>query len=105
MYLKSKKSTHVKSLNPLLHSQMRLAIMTILLNLKSTEFSYLLENIETSKGNLSFQIKKLKENTVVVYSYAITNPVAQRFGWVDNPDNLNLYNLELLPSTSFITDD
>ena len=50
-----------KSLDPLLHSQVRLAIMTILLNLKSAEFSYLLENIETSKGNLSFQITKLKE--------------------------------------------
>ncbi|WP_319502330.1 transcriptional regulator [uncultured Draconibacterium sp.] len=50
-----------KNLDPLLHSQVRLAIMTILLNLKSAEFSYLLENIETSKGNLSFQITKLKE--------------------------------------------
>nr|WP_319999900.1 hypothetical protein [uncultured Draconibacterium sp.] len=76
-----------------------------MLNLKLVGFSYLLENIETSKGNLSFQIKKLKENTVVVYSYAITNPVALRFGWVDNPDNLNRYNLEIQPSTSFRTDD
>nr|WP_319267427.1 transcriptional regulator [uncultured Draconibacterium sp.] len=50
-----------KSLDPLLHSQVRLAIMTILLNSKSAEFSYLLENIETTKGNLSFQITKLKE--------------------------------------------
>jgi len=50
-----------KNLDPLLHSQVRLAIMTILLNVKSAEFSYLLENIETTKGNLSFQITKLKE--------------------------------------------
>jgi predicted transcriptional regulator len=50
-----------KNLDPLLHSQVRLSIMTILLNVKSAEFSYLLENIETTKGNLSFQIKKLKE--------------------------------------------
>ena len=50
-----------KNLDPLLHSQVRLTIMTILLNVKSAEFSYLLENIETSKGNLSFQITKLKE--------------------------------------------
>ena len=50
-----------KNLDPLLHSQVRLAIMTILLNVKSAEFSYFLENIETSKGNLSFQITKLKE--------------------------------------------
>ncbi len=50
-----------KNLDPLLHSQVRLTIMTILLNVRSAEFSYLLENIETTKGNLSFQIKKLKE--------------------------------------------
>ena len=35
--------------------------MTILVPLKSAEFSYLLENIETTKGNLSFQIAKLKD--------------------------------------------
>lgn len=50
-----------KDLDPLLHSQVRLAIMTILLQFKSAEFSYLLENIQTSKGNLSFQITKLKD--------------------------------------------
>nr|WP_321356237.1 transcriptional regulator [uncultured Draconibacterium sp.] len=50
-----------KDLDPLLHSQVRLAIMTILINVKSAEFSYLLENIKTTKGNLSFQMTKLKE--------------------------------------------
>ena len=50
-----------KNLDPVLHSQVRLAIMTILLPLKSAEFSHLLKNIETTKGNLSFQITKLKE--------------------------------------------
>jgi len=50
-----------KDLDPLLHSQVRLSIMTILLPLKSAEFSYLLEHIDTTKGNLSFQISKLKE--------------------------------------------
>lgn len=50
-----------KDLDPILHSQVRLAIMTILLPIKSAEFSYLLDNIETTKGNLSFQITKLRE--------------------------------------------
>jgi len=48
-------------LDPVLHSQVRLAIMSILTNVKSAEFSYLLENINTTKGNLSFQLNKLKE--------------------------------------------
>jgi len=50
-----------KDLDPLLHSQVRLAIMSILINVKSAEFNYLLENINTTKGNLSFQLTKLKE--------------------------------------------
>ena len=50
-----------KDLDPLLHSQVRLAIMSILISVKSAEFSFLLENIKTTKGNLSFQLSKLKE--------------------------------------------
>ena len=50
-----------KNLDPLLHSQVRLAIMSILISVSSAEFSFLLENIETTKGNLSFQLTKLKE--------------------------------------------
>ncbi len=50
-----------KNLDPVLHSQVRLAVMSLLINLKSAEFSYLLENIETTKGNLSFQLSKLKD--------------------------------------------
>lgn len=48
-------------LDPLLHSQVRLAIMSLLLQAESAEFSYLLENTGTTKGNLSFQISKLEE--------------------------------------------
>ena len=48
-------------LDPLLHSQVRLAIMSVLTGVKTAEFGYLLENINTTKGNLSFQLNKLKE--------------------------------------------
>ena len=54
-----------KDLDPLLHSQVRLAIMSILITVKSAEFSYLLENINTTKGNLSFQLSKLKEASYI----------------------------------------
>jgi DNA-binding transcriptional ArsR family regulator len=50
-----------RNLDPILHSQVRLAIMSILVNVSSAEFSFLLDNIETTKGNLSFQISKLEE--------------------------------------------
>ena len=50
-----------RDLDPILHSQVRLAIMSVLINVKEAEFSYLLENINTTKGNLSFQMNKLRE--------------------------------------------
>jgi DNA-binding transcriptional ArsR family regulator len=50
-----------KNLDPILHSQVRLAIMSVLVAVESAEFSFLLESIKTTKGNLSFQLKKLNE--------------------------------------------
>jgi len=50
-----------KELDPLLHSQVRLAIMSVLLGVKTAEFSFLLEATKTTKGNLSFQLNKLCE--------------------------------------------
>ena len=35
--------------------------MSLLIGVKSAEFSFLLESIPTSKGNLSYQLHKLKE--------------------------------------------
>lgn len=48
-------------LDPILHQQIRLAIVSLLMGVKSAEFSYLLEHIDTTKGNLSFQLSKLSE--------------------------------------------
>ncbi|WP_430934777.1 winged helix-turn-helix domain-containing protein [Saccharicrinis sp. 156] len=54
-----------KDLDPILHSQIRLAIMSILVGVESAEFAYLLDNINTTKGNLSFQLSKLKDAAYV----------------------------------------
>jgi DNA-binding transcriptional ArsR family regulator len=50
-----------KDLDPLLHSQVRLAIMSLLVSVKSAEFRFLMENIATTKGNLSFQLSRLRD--------------------------------------------
>jgi DNA-binding transcriptional ArsR family regulator len=48
-------------LDPLLHQQVRLSIVSLLVGVKSAEFGYLLQHIDTTKGNLSFQLSKLGE--------------------------------------------
>ncbi|HZW66140.1 MAG TPA: transcriptional regulator [Hanamia sp.] len=50
-----------KELDPLLHSQLRLAVMSILISAKEAEFSSLKEKTNATSGNLSVQISKLKE--------------------------------------------
>ena len=50
-----------RELDPVLHSQVRLAVVSILMGVESAEFGYLLECLRTTKGNLSFQLSKLKE--------------------------------------------
>lgn len=51
----------LKELDPLLHSQIRLAIISILMSVEEAQFKYLKEKIETTAGNLSFQLTKLKD--------------------------------------------
>ena len=49
----------MKELDPLLHSQLRLAVMSILMNVEQADFVYLKEKTESTAGNLSVQIEKL----------------------------------------------
>jgi len=46
---------------------------------------------------------KIDGETVVVSSDKVTNPVAVRYAWADNPE-CNLYNKEALPASPFRTD-
>lgn len=48
-------------LDPLLHSQLRLAIMSLLMNVEQAEFTYIKEKTEATAGNLSVQVNKLKD--------------------------------------------
>ena len=48
-----------EQLDPLLHSQLRLAIMSSLISLESAEFVYLKEATGATAGNISVQLDKL----------------------------------------------
>jgi hypothetical protein len=49
-----------KELDPLLHSQLRLAVMSILIGVESADFVYLKDKTDSTAGNLSIQLEKLK---------------------------------------------
>ena len=50
-----------KELDPLLHSQLRLSVISLLVSVKEAEFAYLKEKTGATAGNLSVQITKLSE--------------------------------------------
>jgi DNA-binding transcriptional ArsR family regulator len=50
-----------KELDPLLHSQLRLAIVSLLMNYEEANFIFIREKTKATDGNLSIQISKLKE--------------------------------------------
>ena len=50
-----------KELDPILHSQLRLAVISLLISVKEAEFTFIKEKTNATAGNLSVQINKLKE--------------------------------------------
>jgi DNA-binding transcriptional ArsR family regulator len=50
-----------KDLDPILHSQLRLAVMSLLISVKEAEFTFIKEKTGATAGNLSVQIQKLKD--------------------------------------------
>ena len=50
-----------KKLDPLLHSELRLAVISMLVELEEADFVYLRETAQATAGNLSVQLDKLSE--------------------------------------------
>jgi DNA-binding MarR family transcriptional regulator len=51
----------LKDLDPLLHSQLRLGVISLLISVNSAEFTFLKEKTNSTAGNLSVQLDKLSE--------------------------------------------
>jgi predicted transcriptional regulator len=50
-----------KPLDPILHSELRLAIISLMIGNESIEFGYIKEKTKATSGNISVQLQKLKD--------------------------------------------
>lgn len=50
-----------KDLDPLLHSQLRLSIVSTLITVEEANFNFIKDTTKATSGNISIQIKKLHE--------------------------------------------
>jgi len=50
-----------KDLDPILHSQLRLSIVSLLMSVAEANFNFIKEETQATSGNLSIQIKKLQD--------------------------------------------
>ena len=50
-----------KDLDPVLHSQLRLSIISTLMTVEEANFNFIKETTNATSGNISIQIKKLQE--------------------------------------------
>jgi DNA-binding transcriptional ArsR family regulator len=62
-----------KDLDPVLHSQLRLAIVSLLISLEEAEFTFLKEKTKATSGNLSVQLDKLKSEGYIEVTKSFRN--------------------------------
>lgn len=69
--------TRFKELDPILHSQLRLAVISLLVGTEVAEFTYIREQTGSTAGNLSIQITKLKETGYIMVEKKFRNNYPQ----------------------------
>lgn len=57
-----------ETLDPIVHAPVRLAILTVLISVKSADFTYLKEVTETTDGNLGTHLQKLEKAGYIAVS-------------------------------------
>ena len=62
-----------KDLNPLLHSQLRLAIISYLISNGQSDFNELKEVTKATSGNISVQLKKLENEKYITITKGFLN--------------------------------
>jgi len=62
-----------QQLDEIIHSRIRLAIMSVLISVEEAEFNFLKEKVNTTDGNLSTHLKKLEDAGYIAVSKTFQN--------------------------------
>ncbi len=71
------KESGFKPLDPLLHSELRLAIISILANADHADFNYIKEQTGATSGNISVQLDKLSKAEYITISKGFKGKMPQ----------------------------
>ncbi len=55
------KNFDYQQLNDVIHSRIRLAVVSVLVSVEEAEFTFLRERVQATDGNLSIHLRKLEE--------------------------------------------
>jgi DNA-binding transcriptional ArsR family regulator len=66
-----------KELDPILHSQLRLAAISLLISVREADFTFIQEKTKATAGNLSVQLNKLKDAGYIDISKQFRNNYPQ----------------------------
>ena len=69
--------TRFKELDPILHSQLRLAVISLLVGTEVAEFTYIRDQTGATAGNLSIRITKLKDEGYIEVTKKFRNNYPQ----------------------------
>ncbi len=90
-----------KELDPILHSQLRLAVMSLLISVKEAEFTFLKEKTNATAGNLSVQINKLKDAGYIEVIKQFSNNYPQTICKV-SPAGVNAFEIYVKALQSYM---
>lgn len=62
-----------QQLDEIIHSRIRLAVMSVLISVDEAEFTFLKEKVKTTDGNLSVHLKKLEDAGYVAVNKSFQN--------------------------------
>ncbi|MDB5201957.1 MAG: transcriptional regulator [Ferruginibacter sp.] len=79
-----------KELDPILHSQLRLAVVSLLISVKEAEFTFIREKTNSTAGNLSVQLNKLKEAGYIAISKQFKDNYPQTLCSI-TPEGINAF--------------